>query len=88
VLEWETEALSRTGIDETRFAGGPHGRAEGSRRPMRTPIKDPAVSGGVDERGPYVRLSFELGRGSFATALLREIMKARGANEAEEGQEA
>jgi tRNA pseudouridine13 synthase len=88
VLAWETEALAQTGIDDSRFAGGSHVRAEGSRRPMRTPIKDPAVSGGVDERGPYVRLSFELGRGSFATALLREIMKTTGAAAAEEGSEA
>jgi tRNA pseudouridine13 synthase len=88
VLAWETEALAQSGVAETQFPGGPHGSAHGSRRPMRTPIKDPAVSGGVDERGPYVRLSFELGRGSFATALLREIMKTRGASEAEEGGEA
>ena len=40
--------------------------------------------GGVDEHGPYVRLAFELPRGSFATVVLREIMKADAHAAAEE----
>lgn len=53
-----------------------HGRPmEGARRPLRIPLIDPDAEGGVDEHGPYVRVSFELPRGSFATVVLREIMK-------------
>jgi tRNA pseudouridine13 synthase len=48
---------------------------DGKRRPLRVPIIDPEVEGGLDEHGPFVRLAFELPRGSFATVVLREIMK-------------
>lgn len=50
-------------------------RLPGSRRPLRISVRDADLSGGVDEHGPYVRLSFELGRGSFATTVLAEVMK-------------
>jgi tRNA pseudouridine13 synthase len=48
---------------------------EGARRPLRIPLIDPEAEGGVDEHGAYVRVAFELPRGSFATVVLREIMK-------------
>lgn len=48
---------------------------EGKRRPLRVPLIDPEVEGGVDEHGPYVRCAFELPRGSFATVAMREVMK-------------
>lgn len=48
---------------------------EGARRPLRTPIRDVDVEGGIDEHGAYVRCAFELPRGGFATSVLREIMK-------------
>jgi tRNA pseudouridine13 synthase len=48
---------------------------EGKRRPLRVPLIDPEVEGGVDEHGAYIRCAFELPRGSFATVALREIMK-------------
>jgi tRNA(Glu) U13 pseudouridine synthase TruD len=34
------------------------------------------LSGGVDEHGPFISAAFTLGAGSFATILLRELMKA------------
>ena len=48
---------------------------EGKRRPLRVPITDPEIEGGVDEHGPYIRCAFELPRGSFATVVMRELMK-------------
>lgn len=48
---------------------------EGKRRPLRVPITDPEVEGGVDEHGAYIRCAFELPRGSFATVVMRELMK-------------
>lgn len=48
---------------------------QGSRRPLRVPIIDPEVEGGTDEHGPYVRCAFDLPRGSFATVVMREVMK-------------
>lgn len=51
------------------------GALDGKRRPLRVPLIDPEVEGGVDEHGAFVRCAFELPRGSFATVVLREIMK-------------
>lgn len=48
---------------------------EGARRALRERLHDPDVEGGVDEHGPYLRLTFELPRGMYATIALREIMK-------------
>jgi len=88
VLEWEREALLETGVTEEDLTAGRHGRIEGTRRPMRTVIQSPEVSGGVDEHGPYIRIAFDLGRGCFATSVLREIMKSPAANADEEEQDA
>lgn len=53
----------------------------GSRRAMRIPLKDPEIEGGGDEHGSYVRCAFELPAGSFATVVMREIMKAGASSE-------
>lgn len=74
VLQWELDALKPFHLTEHDICEGPRAVA-GTRRPMRLLIKDPDISGGVDEHGPYVRAAFELPRGSFATMVLREIMK-------------
>ncbi len=47
----------------------------GDRRPLRIPLIDPEVEGGLDEHGAYIRCAFELPRGSFATTVMDEIMK-------------
>lgn len=47
----------------------------GDRRPLRIPLLDPEVEGGMDEHGAYIRCAFELPRGSFATTVMDEIMK-------------
>ncbi|MCC5786523.1 MAG: tRNA pseudouridine(13) synthase TruD [Phycisphaerales bacterium] len=48
---------------------------EGVRRPLRVPVRDTDVEGGVDEVGNFVRVAFTLPRGAFATVVMREIMK-------------
>lgn len=53
---------------------------DGSRRPLRVPLIDPEVEGGVDEHGTFIRCAFELPRGSFATVVMREIMKPERVN--------
>ena len=75
VLDWEIEALHRCGIGEPDIEACQHVSIPGNRRPMRVQLRDPEASGGVDEHGNYVRVAFELPRGSFATVVLREIMK-------------
>ena len=80
VLEMEEAALRETGVTRESL-GDPPGAAgvpiklAGARRPLRVPLRDPDLSGGVDEGGPYLRVSFELPRGAFATTVLAEIMK-------------
>jgi tRNA pseudouridine13 synthase len=72
----EVEALRNSGVEESQLLGAGDEAAEGARRPMRLPIKDAEFAGGGDERGPFVRLAFELPRGAYATVVLREIMKS------------
>ncbi|MEM9413882.1 MAG: tRNA pseudouridine(13) synthase TruD [Planctomycetota bacterium] len=69
--EMEHAALERTGITVAQLA-----KVEGGRRPMRIMLKHPEVAAGVDEHGPYIKASFELTRGAYATMVMREVMKA------------
>ncbi len=55
----------------------------GGRRPLRVPVRDPIVEGGVDEHGEYVRCAFELPSGAYATLVMREVMKTSGLDEGE-----
>jgi len=74
----ERAALGRTGVtmgDLERFAATSELTMEGARRPYRIPVWKPEVEGGADEHGTYVRCAFELPRGSFATVVMREVMK-------------
>lgn len=48
---------------------------KGARRPFRAPLLYAEVEGGADEHGLYVRCGFELPPGSFATAVMEEVMK-------------
>ena len=43
---------------------------------------DAQLEGGVDEHGGFITVAFTLPAGSFATVLLRELMK----NDAEDGE--
>jgi tRNA pseudouridine13 synthase len=75
VLAQEVAALEAHGLTEADLAQSPYAGIEGARRPMRAALRDPDVSAGADEFGPFIRVAFELPRGSFATIVLREIMK-------------
>ena len=71
----ELAALTDAGLTPDDFLPQKHLSTEGNRRPLRESLQDPELSGGVDEHGPYLRLSFTLRRGTYATVALREIMK-------------
>lgn len=49
--------------------------AAGTRRPLRVRVSNPDAEGGADEHGAFVRCKFELPAGSFATMVMREVMK-------------
>ncbi|MEL7473647.1 MAG: tRNA pseudouridine(13) synthase TruD, partial [Planctomycetota bacterium] len=74
----ETEALAEFGItieDLEACARRQKDLVRGARRPYRVPVTNHDVEAGVDEHGPFIRCVFDLPKGSFATAVLREIMK-------------
>jgi len=74
VGQLEQQALHSFGLNVEQIAASPEAPG-GLRRPLRVPMIGAEVTGGVDERGAFVRVGFDLARGSFATTVLREIMK-------------
>jgi tRNA pseudouridine13 synthase len=57
-------------------------KVKGARRPLRVKPTDVDLAGGVDEHGSHITVAFTLPAGSFATVLLRELMKTdRGEDE-------
>jgi len=73
----ELAALEAYGLGVEQLTGRDGIAAAGARRPLRIAVRDADLSGGVDEHGPYIRVAFELPRGSYATTVLEEIMKTR-----------
>ena len=71
----ELAALEAFGLTLGDLCDNARMTVTGGRRPLRVQLIDPQVAGGADEHGPYVRASFSLPRGSYATIVLREIMK-------------
>jgi tRNA pseudouridine13 synthase len=78
VDDLELEALERFGLSPEileRYEQTRRGDLEGQRRPLRVPVVDPEVEGGVDAHGAFIRCAFDLPRGSFATEVMCEVMK-------------
>lgn len=70
----ELDALHATGASVDDLEGQP-GWLQGARRPLRVPVHNAVTDAGADEHGPYIRVAFDLPAGSYATVLLRELMK-------------
>ena len=70
VLAREEAVVAQAGIDPRSFAAG-GGEMEGARRPYRVPVEDLAAAAA----GDTLTLTFALPRGSYAIAVLREVMK-------------
>ncbi|MGQ0628104.1 MAG: tRNA pseudouridine(13) synthase TruD [Phycisphaerales bacterium] len=78
VGEAERQALDATGVTPDHlavFAQQVSETVQGKRRALRVPLLYPQVEGGADEHGPYVKCVFELPAGSFATVVMREVIK-------------
>ncbi len=71
----EQAALAAFDVNEADLYDREDLKIEGQRRPMRVALEDPDLASGVDERGPFLKVSFGLPRGSYATVALREICK-------------
>jgi tRNA pseudouridine13 synthase len=74
VLQHELDVLHAAGGDLDLLASSRYS-PEGARRPLREPLRNIGLEGGVDEHGGYIRVAFDLPRGVYATIVLREIMK-------------
>ncbi len=66
----ESAAFARLGVSRDDFAS-----QTGERRPLRVRPIDTQLSGGVDEHGEHITVAFTLPAGSFATTVMRELMK-------------
>lgn len=77
-LEREQAAMESLGVSAADFAKMP-----GARRPLRVRPIDTQLSGGVDEKGGQITVAFTLPAGSFATTLLRELMKTDAPDQAD-----
>lgn len=73
----EVRALEGFGVTLEAIAAPADRSAEmagGTRRPLRVRLSNSAVEGGIDEHGPYVRCSFDLPAGAFATEVMAVVM--------------
>ncbi|MGA2498367.1 MAG: tRNA pseudouridine(13) synthase TruD [Tepidisphaeraceae bacterium] len=74
--EIESEVLSAAGLSPESFRIEGRLRVKGTRRALRVRPENVEISGGADEFGPFISVVFTLPSGSFATVLMREVMRA------------
>ena len=76
--DFERVALDSAGLtpDDYRVPSYPKVASRGTRRELLAPLGPVNATRGSDEVGDFVELSFFLLKGSYATCLLREVMKA------------
>jgi tRNA pseudouridine13 synthase len=75
-LRTEQEAFAAYHLSPSDFKRAGSLRVKGDRRPVRVKPTDIELASGVDEYGPHITVAFTLPAGSFATVLLRELMKS------------
>ena len=73
VLEGELADLEEGGVVDA-LQQNDRRLAAGARRPLRVPLNNASIGSGVDEHGGFVRVQFELPAGSYATAVVEEIL--------------
>jgi tRNA pseudouridine13 synthase len=76
--ELEQGVLAASGLQLELFKGRMAMKARGERRALRVPLADAQVSSAQDDGERRLVLGFSLPAGSFATAVLREVMKCHG----------
>ena len=74
-LRMEQAAFAAHGLTPQDFKRAGSLRVKGDRRPLRVQPTDLDLAAGVDEHGPHITVAFTLPAGSFATVLMRELMK-------------
>jgi tRNA pseudouridine13 synthase len=71
----EAEVLAASGLAREQMRAKDGTKLDGARRPLRVPLGDLGTEAGEDDRGLYLRLSFTLPPGAYATGVTREICK-------------
>ena len=75
-LAVEQAAMAAVDLTPAAFRQSGKLRVKGARRPLRVRPTNVELAGGVDAFGPHVTVAFTLAAGTFATVLMRELMKA------------
>ena len=73
VLKRERSAFQAVGMNEGTLDDSEFD-FQGTRRPYRIKLGHAELDSGFDDHGPYIRVAFDLPRGSYATVVLREII--------------
>ncbi|MBU0718255.1 MAG: tRNA pseudouridine(13) synthase TruD [Planctomycetes bacterium] len=71
----EAEVLGASGLTREQVHTQDGTKLDGARRPLRVPLLEPGVDVGTDQNGAYLRLSFALPPGAYATTVTREVCK-------------
>jgi tRNA pseudouridine13 synthase len=74
--DMEEAVLEQAGLEREQVCAKDGTKLDGARRPLRIPLIEPGVDAGVDDRGPYLLITFALPPGAYATTVLREICKS------------
>ncbi|HTL28758.1 MAG TPA: tRNA pseudouridine(13) synthase TruD, partial [Tepidisphaeraceae bacterium] len=74
-LNLEEQVLKSHGLTLGHFRQESRNQSPGARRAFRVQPKDVNLAAGVDEHGAHITVAFTLPAGSYATVLLRELMK-------------
>jgi tRNA pseudouridine13 synthase len=75
--EIEQAVLQDFGVSEEDFDRAGSLKIQGTRRPLRWPLKEANISAGLDAHGEYIELSFQAPSGCYATVAVEEICKTR-----------
>jgi tRNA pseudouridine13 synthase len=75
-LKIEEAVLKSHGLTPGHFKQEGRDQAKGARRALRVKPTETRLEAGVDDHGPFITVAFVLPAGSFATVLLRELMKS------------
>lgn len=74
-LAIEEAVLKSHGLTPGHFKQESRDQAKGARRSLRVKPADTQLEAGVDNHGAHITVAFTLPSGSFATVLMRELMK-------------
>ncbi len=77
----ENEIMDTEKITLEDFKNQEEFKLKGTRRPFRVRMINPEIQTGADDAGDFLQLRLDLPSGSYATAVLRELMKEHFTNQ-------